>query len=93
MFYWKIIIDIFCFFQLAQHAKYPDSNTTPPVPIDLIWHVHLASGPHYDRDMKRLLVSVYNCDRKKMCGCAQLCRSCHVCIHTRKINHTSQGHL
>ncbi len=30
-----------------------------------------------------LAAVVYGCDRKKMCGCAQLFRSCHVCIHTR----------
>jgi len=40
---------------LYLHAKFPSSRTTPPVPIDLIWHTHMCHPTLYRTDIMRLL--------------------------------------
>jgi len=40
---------------LYLHAKHPKSSTTPPIPIDLIWHAHQCHPVAYQWDMKNLL--------------------------------------
>jgi len=40
---------------LYLHANHPNSRTTPPVPVDLIWHSHMCFPQVYVKDMQQLL--------------------------------------